>query len=268
MDLLDLWHCRCFVGFSESSIGVVRTQRFHGPTSLPEILPEMPEATAFPDEELNLTRIAWNILLTVLMSISLLQACDTPTSEARSRRSGALGTVAAPDMQLNCVDGTSSRLSDFRGQVVVLNFWATWCPPCRVEIPHFVELNETYKDQGIVFIGVSFDHETDEDYLKAFMERTGIVYGIAKVGSYAEIEAIDRTWSAVQDIPTVQGFGGDEPVLGNGTVQMMPTTFVIDKEGYIYRKHVGARERKHLEPELIHLLNGGQEVLVESERDS
>ncbi len=189
-------------------------------------------------------------LIAGLALLPLWLGCDDSRSEVVQGRNGALGKVAAPDLALTCLNGQKLRLSDYRGKVVVLNFWGTWCPPCRFEIPHFVDLYRSYKDKDVMMIGIAVN-EVGPEHVRAFTERYGISYPIAVVSDYSEIE---RSWAAVTGIPTVQGLGGGEPEMGNGSFQYLPTTFIIDKAGNIYRKHVGPRERRHLEPELKKLL--------------
>ena len=184
-----------------------------------------------------------------LILLPYVMACQTQAPEARAEGREAHGTVAAPDMTVKGLDGETIRLSDYRGKVVVLNFWATWCRPCRTELPHFADLYRAYKDKGVVIIGVSMD-EAGPDHVRAFSRKVGIPYPIA-VGAFAELE---RVWSPLEGIPTVRGLETGELEIGNGSVEMVPTTFIIDRAGYIYRKHVGPRERRHLEPELKTLL--------------
>ena len=199
--------------------------------------------------------VEFNRLSTYLAVLLLLPAlgCETPRPEAVERLTGDIGVIA-PDLELQLLDGQTVKLSTYRGKVVLLNFWATWCAPCRAEIPEFVRLYERYKDRDVVMIGVSFDHESDSEYVRSFSEQAGIKYAVAKVGDFSEIEEIERVWSALEGIPTVRGYGEGEPKSGNGSVQLMPTTFVIDKSGRIVRKHVGPREAKQLGPELDVLL--------------
>src|SRR5262245_41943398 len=82
----------------------------------------------------------------------------------------------APEWELKDVDGKSVKLSDFKGKVVILDFWATWCLPCRMEIPGFVDLQKKYADQGLVVIGVSLDD--GHEVVKSFMNRQGVNYSV------------------------------------------------------------------------------------------
>src|SRR5271170_8469851 len=87
---------------------------------------------------------------------------------ARRSRQGAVGeaqmkTGVAPDFTLQSLDGKTIRLSDFRGKPVVLNFWATWCEPCKIEMPWFVELQKQYAAGGLQFIGVAMDDASEKD---------------------------------------------------------------------------------------------------------
>ena len=179
--------------------------------------------------------------------------CQTPRPEAGERSTASI-EASAPELKLTLLDGETVHLSDYRGKVILLNFWATWCAPCRVEIPEFVDLHKSYRGKDVVMIGVSFDHESDSEYVRSFSEQAGITYQVAKVQDYSEIVEIERAWSAVKGISTLRGYGKGDPEEGNGSVQMMPTTFVIDKSGKIVRKHVGPREAKQLASELDLLL--------------
>ena len=88
-------------------------------------------------------------------------------TQAKSMSPGELGTVStsvdapkqAPDFTLQDINGVQHKLSDYRGKVVMLNFWATWCPPCRKEIPEFAELQQEYGPAGIQFVGIAMDDE-------------------------------------------------------------------------------------------------------------
>ena len=188
-------------------------------------------------------------------------SCDTPrragTEEGGDR--SEIRRAAAPELTLKCLNGETIHLSDYRGKVLVVNFWATWCLPCIVEIPHLVDLHRDYKDKGVQLVGISMDFEADPEYVQEFCREAGMDYPVSKVKDYSEVQKIDRIWSAVKGIPTLVGLGDGELELRDGSVLVMPTTFIIDQDGHIFRKHVGPRERKDLEPELEMLLKRGAE---------
>jgi len=200
-------------------------------------------------------RTDW-IYMVGLALLSLTVSCGTPEPEAGQKETP--GRVAAPNLTAKGLDGKVVRLSDYRGRVVVLNFWATWCPPCRAEIPHFVDLSKAYEDSGVVVLGISMDRG-EVDKVRAFAAQYGIGYPMAM----GNIEIV-RDFSKVEGIPTVRSPGSGEVSMENGNIQAIPTTFIIDQEGYITRKHVGYRERSDLEPELKRLLKKGAGVSAES----
>jgi len=113
------------------------------------------------------------------------------------------------DFTLMDLDGNEISLSDFNRKVLILNFWATWCPPCREEIPDFVEVYNEYESKDVQFIGVSNE---DISTLKSFVEDYDINYPIL----------ID-----------------DANIMGKWGISAIPTTFVFDKNGQIIFKNVG-----------------------------
>jgi peroxiredoxin len=133
----------------------------------------------------------------------------------------------APAWQLQDVDGKTVHSSDFKGRVVILDFWATWCGPCRMELPGLVELQKQYEKQGLAVIGVSVDQISPVE-VKNFARQLG--------GNYPVVLA---------DAVITQGFGG---------IGAIPTTFVIDREGRIVKEHLGFTEKEEFEKEIKLLL--------------
>ena len=109
----------------------------------------------------------------------------------------------APDFSLKDINGHTVRLSDFRGRVVLLNFWATWCPPCKVEIPWFVEFENQYQAMGLTVLGVSMD-EDGWKAVKPFLEAWNINYPIV-VGN----EDISVLYGGIDSLPTTLLIGRD-----------------------------------------------------------
>jgi thiol-disulfide isomerase/thioredoxin len=132
----------------------------------------------------------------------------------------------APEFKLAAFDGKPLSPADFHGKVVLLNFWATWCGPCRAEIPDLVELQKKYKDR-LQIIGLIVDDD-DEDAIKKFIAEFGINYPVA--------------------------IAPDETRLQYGGIAALPTSFVIDAEGRVVQKHEGLRDPVLYEVEIRSLL--------------
>ena len=136
---------------------------------------------------------------------------------------------AAPDFTLYTLDGDEVKLSDYLGKVVILDFWATWCSPCRKGIPDLISIQDEYKDD-LVVIGISFDKPGTQDQLIPFIESYGINYPIV--------------------------LGNIEVSAAYGNIQAIPTSFIIDQEGNIINKHIGLVPKSTLIEEINLLLSG------------
>lgn len=133
----------------------------------------------------------------------------------------------APDFSLLDINGNEITLSNFKGNVVILDFWATWCPPCKAEIPHFIELQNEYRDEGLKIIGVSLDWNA-ERILGSFAEENGINYTLL--------------------------IGNDDVTDLYGGIMSIPTTFVIDRDGGIRKRYIGYKEKEVFEKDVKELL--------------
>lgn len=134
----------------------------------------------------------------------------------------------AEDFRVSLVNGNTFQLSNQRGKVVLLNIWATWCAPCREEIPEFVELRKKYAKRGFEILGVSIDKQ-GKSVVKPFMEKYNINYPIV-----------------IDDGTIMEKYG---PTMG------LPTSYIIGKEGNLQYFATGAITQKELEPRLKKLLS-------------
>jgi len=124
----------------------------------------------------------------------------------------------APNFELKTLDGDLVRLTDYRGKVVVLNFWATWCPPCRKEIPDFIDLTNSEHSDKFVILGVTLQSGTNQE-IQMFANEQGMNYPVL-------------TGDSRYLMKLTQLYGG---------VRGIPTTFIIDGKGIVQDKYVGAR---------------------------
>ena len=128
----------------------------------------------------------------------------------------------APDFTLTDLEGNRVTLSDFRGKVVFINFWATWCPPCRAEMPEIEAVYQEYKSQDVVIIGV--DILEDENEVLQFVQK----------GGFNWIFVIDTTGEVTR----------------NYGIVAIPTSFFLDREGVIQSVKVGAMTKREIESHL------------------
>jgi peroxiredoxin len=133
---------------------------------------------------------------------------------------------SAPAFSVKDLDGKTIAMSDLKGKIILINFWATWCPPCRAEIPDFVDFYNRAKAQGVEIIGLSVDEKT-ADQLKPFVQKYKMTYPIALA-----------TAKIIRDFQPGE---------------FIPTTFLIDRKGIIRDKQVGAVDKATLDKWLAKL---------------
>jgi len=153
------------------------------------------------------------IVLLLFVSCGLF-ACRAQVYDAQS---GASQKDLAPDFTLKDINGNDFSFSQTRGKVVILDFWATWCPPCRMGIPEFQALYEEYSAQGLEIVGIALDVE-GAAVVKPFVERNGVTYPVV--------------------------IGNREIANKYGGIRGIPTTFIIDRKGRIVEKYVGYKAKE------------------------
>ena len=204
----------------ETSPGTVEPSQTTGQP--PEPPPGANEVSPSPDQPSS--KGSRNPL--VLVVVAFVAALMLYFGYHQARRTGAgsaprlTQSSVAPDFSLESLDGKSLRLSDFRGKAVLLNFWATWCGPCKIEMPWFVDLQNQYGSQGLQIVGVAMDDASKEDIGK-FAKDMGVNYPIL-IGK----ESV-----------------GDQ----YGGVPALPETFLISRDGKIVDKIIGLRGKAEIE---------------------
>lgn len=178
----------------------------------------------------NTFAIVITAFVLVIVAIVAINKFNTPDAtipaQPVTEEGGASGS--APDFTLPAVGGGSKTLSDYKGKVVMLNFWATWCGPCKREIPDFIEMQKAYRDKGFEIVGVSLDDPNARDAVAAFVKSEGINYDI------------------------VYGDGGVAQAYGG--VRSIPTTFLINRDGEVVTSKVGLMPKEAWVKEIEALL--------------
>ena len=134
---------------------------------------------------------------------------------------------AAPQFTLHDASGKEAKLSDYKGKAVLLNFWATWCGPCKLEIPWFIEFQRKYRDQGLAVLGVSMDDDGWK-VITPYVQKVGMNYTVL--------------------------LGNEDIAKLYGGVEGLPTTFLIDRTGKIAAMHTGIVSKNAYEGEILELL--------------
>jgi len=159
---------------------------------------------------------------------------DKKNSEAKSKELNTENTdsIAAPDFTLEDVYGNEITLSDYKGKVVLINFWAIYCPSCRLEVSKLMKLYEKYEDDRLVFLGVGFDKSKNN--LKAFTNLNKMKYHILV---------------------------GDKEIATKYSIMAVPTTFIMNEKGELTDTIIGYNNRlgKKIEDRLLELLKNKDE---------
>jgi len=155
--------------------------------------------------------------LPCLLALLLLAGCGGTAPET-TETAGDSSRPMAAGFSLTDLDGTTHRLADYRGKVVVLNFWDTWCGPCRQEIPTFIAMQQEMEAKGLQLLGVALGQEGVEK-VRDYTSRSGINYPVLLLG------------------------GNNDLLTSYGGIRSIPATFIIDREGRLAAEHIGYLSR-------------------------
>ena len=176
-------------------------------------------------------RLVWVVVIVAVAAMLALAPYMTRRAGNNSpNQGGELKDKPAPEFALETLDGKTVHLSDYRGKAVLLNFWATWCQPCKIEMPWFEQLQEEYRGQGLQVVGIAMDDAPKEDITK-FAKDMGVNYPIL-LGK----ESVGDSY---------------------GGVQFLPSTFFIDRDGKIVDRVFGLRSRSEIEDSVKTALSRG-----------
>jgi peroxiredoxin len=166
-----------------------------------------------------------------LIVVSCSRPSNLPTGELKSEGQ----RKPAPNFTLKDADGNPVNLVDYRGKVVLVNFWATWCGPCEMEVPWFVEFEQKYKDQGFAVLGVSMDDDGWKS-VRPYVASHKINYRVV-IGS----EMVSQQF---------------------GEIEALPTSFVLDRQGRIASHHEGLVDKRDYQNEIVKLLEAAKSAAV------
>jgi len=181
----------------------------------------------------SLPRLSAAVATALLLGYVVAGCSSTPRSVNAASVKPDKDRRPAPDFALKDADGKVVHLADYKGKVVLLDFWATWCGPCKVEIPWFMEMQRKNKDKGFEVLGVAMDDEGWE-VVKPFAAQMAVNYRLV-----------------IGNDTTAQAYGG---------VDALPTTFLIDRAGKIAAVHVGLASKRDFEDGIQELLQNTARV--------
>jgi peroxiredoxin len=177
------------------------------------------------------------VIVVVAMVVTVMLVFGFQRARRNSGQTAIAGAnmngQAAPDFTLESLEGKTVHLSDFRGKGVLLNFWATWCQPCKIEMPWFAELQKQYGPQGLQIVGIAMDDASPKE-IGEFAHDLGVNYPIL--------------------------VGKEEVGNAYGGVQFLPATFYIGRDGKVVDKVFGLKGRGEIEDSIKKALAQGQAV--------
>ncbi len=171
-------------------------------------------------------RKAGLIIVAIALVLGIYEVTRNGSGPYKPRGPSYVVYSAAPDFSLQDLDGRPLNLAGYRGKVVLLDFWATWCTPCRGEIPHFVDLQDKYRDQGLQVIGISMDDGVKP--VREFYRQFKMNYPV--------------------------GLGNEKVAEAYGGVLGLPITFLVGRDGRVAAKYVGEVQMSTLEQQIVSLL--------------
>lgn len=174
---------------------------------------------------MNRHRHPARLVFAIAVIVALVAGCGSKNEGTESEQPGSARSAAslgigdpAPDFRLQRLDGTPLQLSDLRGKAVLIDFWATWCPPCRFALPHLQELNADFGDR-LVVVGIALDRE-GKQVVEPFVAKNGIDFEIV-----------------LPDAHVIDAYGG---------ISSIPTSFLVDPAGRIAGKWIGLTSKATL----------------------
>ncbi|MED1722180.1 peroxiredoxin [Brevibacillus parabrevis] len=169
--------------------------------------------------------LAWGIVDASILSPKGKNAATSGPGATSTAQIGTEKGNAAPDFELQQLDGKKVKLSDFRGKKVIVNLWATWCPPCRAEIPDMQQYYEANKDNDVVILGVNLTTtETKPEDVGAFVKAYGMTFPVL----LDEDKQVTNEYKAIS----------------------IPTSYIIDSNGIVQHKYIGPMSYEWMEEAL------------------
>ena len=182
----------------------------------------------------NIYRLTFSLIILFLLGCENSSAQRNSNAQTKSLKSqpkkkniSSADATIAPDFTLSKLNGELVSLNQLNGKVVLLNFWGTWCGPCRQEIPDFIKLMEKHRDKGLEIVGITLTSGSAAT-IKGFAEKWGINYTLLTDISGNETQLVTSSYGKAT---------------GN-SIRGIPTTFLIDRDGFIRKKYVGPRSEK------------------------